>query len=476
MVRYIHKELIMPFMERLQSAMILKTPMHHPLESHIIEHPHKQFYDAIRTGNNDDVIALIEEGFDVDHNECAHTPPLQYAILKEQHYILQTLLLYGADVNICNFKGESPLHSAVKLQQMEAVHLLLRYGANPSIPDHQGLTALVLARQLPTQHIYKALKSTPAMPIEELGVFDAVKSGNLHALTRSISTKEELFTKNDLHQNLLHLAVISGNTKMVVYLLNKGIDIDAPDENGDTPLTLCALYQERNELLSYLLERHATLDHKNNFGSSALTISLRYGHIEHARTLIESGANIHTFEKLDTPLTLIHKAIEKFPAHADAFRTLQRELLIKGASVDVLTNHLGWTPLIQTTTHRQDSDMQEHLELLINLGAEVNLTDKNGRTPLMLAASMGRNRAVKTLLDNYADPNMSDYYGWSALMLCTYYNHSTIATTLLKYGADVNLTSEKGLNALKIAKQHKRKELVKLFLAFGAEEDINNSE
>ncbi len=466
----------MPFMERLQSAMILKTSMHHPLESHIIEHPHKQFYDAIRKGSSEEVIALIDEGFDVDHNECAHTPPLQYAILKEQQHILQTLLLYGAEVNICNYKGDSPLHTAVKLQQLEAVHLLLRYGADPFMPDKDGYTALQLAKQLPTQFIYKALKNTPAMPVEELPLFDAVKSGNLHALTRCISSKEELFKKNDLYQNLLHLAVISGNKKMVTYLLNKGIDIDAADTNGDTPLTLCALYHERNELLAYLIKRHATLEHKNSLGRSALSIALRYGHVEHIRTLIEAGVNIHTFDGLETPLTLIHAAISKFPSHADAFRTLQRELLIKGATVDIRTNHLGWTPLMQTTTHRQDEDTQEHLELLISLGAEVNLTDKNGRTALMLAASMGRHRAVKTLLDNYAEPNLSDHYGWSALMLSTYYNHSTIATTLLKYGADVNLTSEKGLNALKIAKQHKRKELINLFLAFGAEEDINNSE
>ena len=70
----------MPFMERLQSALILKTPMYHPNEAHIIEHTHEIFYETIVHDQSVQMVQMIIEGFDVDFHELGKTPPLIFAI------------------------------------------------------------------------------------------------------------------------------------------------------------------------------------------------------------------------------------------------------------------------------------------------------------------------------------------------------------------------------------------------------------
>jgi len=463
-------------MERLQSAMILKTSMYHPVEAHIVEHTHRSFLEAIQTGRKTTAEAMILDGFDIDRIEGSHAPALIHAIKHERSEIAAMLLQYGAYVNIRDQKGETPLHIAVKMRMNELVHLLLRYGADSSGKDNQGIDPLELARRQKNKTALQILTDTESMQFESMTLFQAAFSGNLQALVAKDIPLHKLFEKNKRLQSLLHSAVHGNNIKLLCYLLNKGLDIDAADRNGDTPLLIAAKMSDRLSTLNFLLRRHATIDHKNNIGNSALTISLAKGYAEYADILLDNGANIHTFDGIHTPLTLTHNAIQTFPDNAAQFRKIESRLLIKGAHVDIPTNRLNWTPLIHTSTRHQDTKIKNQLNLLLHLGADVNYTDINGRTPLMLACSTGRRNAVNRLLDNYADTDKIDNYGWSALMFSVYYNHQQIVRMLLQYGANVNTRSQRGLNALQIAIQHQRKIIIDLLLDYGATAEDENRE
>ena len=112
----------------------------------------------------------------------------------------------------------------------------------------------------------------------------------------------------------------------------------------------------------------------------------------------------------------------------------------------------------------------------MQLGSNVNYSDKNGRTPLMVAASMGRKYAVEVLINNYADIDRLDKYGWSALMLAVYYNHIEVSRFLCECGCNVNLTSAQGMNAMRLAQKHQRKRIIELLLDYGAIEVQNDEE
>ena len=455
----------MPFMERLHSALILKTPMYHPHEAHIIEQTHEIFFQTIMHNQVAQMIQMIVEGFDVDFHELGKTPPLIFAIKYNKKEIIESLLLYGANVNIQDREGNTPLHFATKFRHPELMSTLLHYGADKTILNVDNKTALDIAEDA-EKTVLESITSLVYLASRD--IFERARVGDLNGLIHSINTPQQLFQTNQEGQTLLHLAVLSNNLKIVLYLLNKGLDIDAEDNDGLTPLILAMSHSRYINVAILLLNRHATLEHTSSQGHSALSVAIRNNNPKGAMMLIKRGANINIADNAHTPLSLTHIALLQYHQTADLYRELETLLLSKGAKVDVSLNSLGWTPLCSTVTKTDEQANSDHIRLLLQLGADVNHLDINGRTPLMLAASMGRLHAVKMLMKNYAAHDLIDNFGWSALMFGVYYNHMEVVTFMLEHEVDPNLVSKQGLTALKIAKEHKRLKMVDLLLEYGA--------
>lgn len=455
----------MSFMERLQSALILKTPMYHPNEAHIIEHTHNIFHEMIIQNKSAQIVQMIVEGFDVDFHELGKTPPLIFAIKYNKKEIIETLLLYGANVNIQDRDGNTPLHFALKFKHYELMTTLLHYGADSTINNTEGLSTLDSASD-DEKNIMRTVFSRVDTTAHNL--FETARLGDLNRLIHSIHTHQQLFQRNIEGQTLLHLAVLSNNIKSVLYLLNKGVHVDSEDKEGLTPLIIAMSHPRYLNIAILLLDRHATLEHVSINGHSALSVAIRNNNPEAAKLLVKRGANINIADNVHIPLTLTHTALLQYHENAQAYRELETLLMSKGAKVDVYLNSLGWTPLCTTVTKAQDQPNSEHMLLLLQLGADVNHLDINGRTPLMLAASMGRLPSIELLMKNYADNGKTDNYGWSALMFGVYYNHVEVVTFMLDSGVDPNLVSPQGLTALKIAQEHNRIKMVDLLLEYGA--------
>lgn len=455
----------MPFMERLHSALILKTPMYNPHEAYIIEHTHEIFYETIINNQSAQMVQMIIEGFDVDFHELGKTPPLIFAIKYNKKEIIETLLLYGANVNIQDREGNTPLHFALKFEYHELMTTLLHYGGDVKIANNEGLSPFDLASKEQREMISKVVS---LVDTSEHDIFETARSGDLNRLVHSVHRHKQLFSTNEDGQSLLHLAILSNNIKAVLYLLNKGLDIDAEDNDSLTPLIIAMSHVRYLNIAILLLDRHATIEHISAKGHSALSVAIRNNNPEGAKVLIKRGANINIADNAHTPLTLTHIALLQYHDNAQSYRELETLLLSKGAKVDVSLNSLGWTPLCTTVTKVQDQPNRDHIRLLLQLGADVNYLDINGRTPLMLAASMGRLASVEILMKNYADVDTIDNFGWSALMFGVYYNHIDVVTFMLESGVNPNLLSPQGLTALKIAQEHKRIKMVELLLEYGA--------
>lgn len=455
----------MPFMERLHSALILKTPMYHPNEAHIIEHTHEIFYETIINDQSAQMVQMIIEGFDVDFHELGKTPPLIFAIKYNKKEIIETLLLYGANVNIQDREGNTPLHFALKFEHYELMTTLLHYGGDVTVTNNEGVSAFDSASK-----DQKSMISTVVSLVDTKAhnLFEAARLGDLNRLVHSIHKQKQLFQTNKEGQSLLHLAVLSNNIKAVLYLLNKGLDIDAEDNDSLTPLIIAMSHVRYFNVAILLLDRHATVEHVSSNGHSALTVAIRNNNPEGAKVLIKRGTNINIADNAHTPLTLTHTALLQYHENAPVYRELETLLLSKGATVDVTINSLGWTPLCTTVTKVQDKPNSDHIRLLLQLGADVNYLDINGRTPLMLAASMGRLSSVEMLMKNYAANDTIDNFGWSALMFAVYYNHIDVVTFMLDSGVNPNQVSPQGLTALKIAQEHKRIKMVDILLEYGA--------
>jgi len=112
--------------------------------------------------------------------------------------------------------------------------------------------------------------------------------------------------------------------------------------------------------------------------------------------------------------------------------------------------------------------------LLQNKNIDVDLSNKYGETPLMIASIEGDLPIVKTLvLQNHA---RVDHIGWTPLHYACTRGHLDVAQFLILNGANVNATSINGSTPLMMAAQSGNEELIKYLLDKGADLQLRNSQ
>ena len=91
-----------------------------------------------------------------------------------------------------------------------------------------------------------------------------------------------------------------GNIEAVKQHLAAGADVNAKDEDGETPLHY-TVYKGHKEIAELLIEKGADVDAGNSFGSTPLHNAAIDGHTEIVELLIAKGADVNA--KADTGWT-----------------------------------------------------------------------------------------------------------------------------------------------------------------------------
>jgi uncharacterized protein len=367
--------------------------------------------DLIRSGERDSALAAIKAGADVNATQGDGSTALLWAVYKVDVELVRELLQHRANPNVRNKLGASPLAEAANLANAELVSLLLKAKADPNGSNEDGQTPLMLAARTGSLEVAKLLVAAGA---------------NVNARERWRG------------QTALMWAIGANSPTLVDYLIGRKADIEARTEVNDwgnqitsepraqyrptgglTPL----LYATRSgclDCIKRLLKRGAKIDRPNPDGVTPLIAAIENLQFDIANYLLDQGANPHLFDWWGR--TALYNAVDmrsyssrfvigaaNTPAtdaapkgQADALKLVQR-LLDMGVNVntqlnmhrpgrggnsgrftdDLLTT--GCTPLLRAAM----SHDKEVLALLIKYGAEVDLPNVMGVTPLMTAAGFG---------------------------------------------------------------------------------------
>lgn len=110
----------------------------------------------------------------------------------------------------------------------------------------------------------------------------------------------------------------------------------------------------------------------------------------------------------------------------------------------------GWKGVsaLESAAARSNSEM---VRFLLSKGADVNMADRQGRTPLIVASEQNQLHNIKLLLSNGASINWQDNRGFTALRCAAEYNRIEAARLLIDSGADLNLKDKEGQTPLAAA-------------------------
>ncbi|OSZ74087.1 ankyrin repeat domain-containing protein [Hydrogenophaga sp. IBVHS1] len=179
----------------------------------------------------------------------------------------------------------------------------------------------------------------------------------------------------------LHAAAHKGDTAKLARLVAAGTPLNATDAHGRTPLHVATFARQR-EAIRVLAKAGADLNRLENDRYDGVTIASVVDDEETLRVLLQLGASAkQTTSRYDGTALIA-------AAHL-GHDGVVRQLIAAGAPLDHV-NNLHWTAVIESIVLGDGGPRhQATLRALIDAGASLHLTDRQGQTPLQLARSRG---------------------------------------------------------------------------------------
>src|SRR5437660_8672531 len=284
-------------------------------------------------------------------------------------------------------------YTAIRANDLTALDRLIKQDAAMNIRDAEGATPLMYAAAV----------------------------GSLDAMNRLLAAGAEVNARNALGSSALTWA--AKDISKVRLLLDRGADVNVTSIPGRTPLLVATMHNPSAAVVKLRIARGADAHAVDKLQANALHTAAVAADVETLRILLDAKVDVNARDAADFTPLMVAAAAGSVEAVA--------LLLSRGAHVN---------------------DVSGTGEVIIHAPARV----KNGTlalgsfTPLLLAVPGGSTELVRTLIDAGADVNVKDMRGMTPLILAVATDHYDLDTIrlLVGRGAALNATTLEGETVL----------------------------
>ena len=400
---------------------------------------------------------------------------------------LNLLLENGADLQThCTPRYEALLVAVTSNPSAAIIETLLNNGANLVDYDYENNTALMLAAAFnPSASVLNVLidYGLKVNTFNKLGInalmLAAYENGRVPILQTLLDNEADVNAKDPFGHTALMAAALRGREDVIRYLIFRGADYKAVDNDG---LSVLDYYHKRHYLqkLTYnapkfrspseqmIWEFKFVAENHHRYNQALKQAIYAEDADKEVAAALENLADVDTLD--DKGCTMLLAAAR----NGNGVSVIEK--LIKARANVGATCLNGKNALMMLAEHSDTPEAaEENAEkawLLIEAGLDINATDNSGSTAMIYAIhNRADNRFIQMLIEAGADLNVMNRYDESALWILVREERAldTLAL-LLQNGADANLKNKDGLSPLWYQLLSSRNdEVMKILLAGGAD-------
>lgn len=391
---------------------------------------------------------------------------LMTACMNGEIQMVQGLLKEYPTLVNCSWAYFTPLHFAVREGHTEVVECLLEHGADASSitgvswqdspfqkAKDRGYSPLaeLIERHIQQEPHSHSISESLSGSSAEYNLFTASAVGDDEFVRDILSNdSSKVNTLDASGRSALYYASKNGHESIVQILLQNGAYPNLPEKDAPGGASLHASVSANHlSIVKMLLDYGADPNAEVEASGNALYIAMRNGHQELVDALCSAGGLISLTD-----------------ACALGREDLVREILAVRPS-EVNAGDFG--PLTQAVSEGYIAIVH----LLLEHGAELNAPWYTSNY-MTYAMRFSEKEMVKMLLEKGADPNLSNWLGISYLHIAAMFGKVEMAKLLLEYRADLEaIDDEYCTTPLGWAAKYGQEEMVFLLLKHGAKPSSN---
>ena len=425
---------------------------------------------------------LLDQGLGINQQNSFGETPLHLAVRQGNQATVNLLLKRGAEPDRVNQAGRTALYIAVEKQNLSLATTLLEHQADAYRKDRAGLSAVELVQRSGTSAMKQAfarlgvtfnapratqqrLQAAKSLKSDNESLFLAVERDDLELLTALLPVSTPWGTNKQGHtlittaaltadshclayllqhnqqtgligpmgRNALFYAITSGSVANLELLLKADLNPLQEDEQGLSPVRFAL---DSGSPLAVSLINSVP---QSRWRQEWIVPAAEYGQTDILGTLFQSAViREHGWRGFQSALN--HGREET----ADWLLQHNKNLNFVDEAGDTALHWLANTPYVDMTDRFLSHD---------GAGNMINHINQAGFSALHLASRAGQSGQVKLLIQRGADIDIKDHNGNTPLMLAVLARQNVVVGELLAAGAEIGKRNVNKQNALAMARQ-----------------------